>query len=108
MRQVFASNKKKGALSDQLDSVCSKNAELDAIRRYWRHRASAFWATHPHYRICDGCGNPNVPSGTGYVWGSDLYCDECGAKALINAADKNLREWFSVELPKALNFVKRK
>jgi hypothetical protein len=65
--------------------------DVEAIRRYWRALAVAWWQTETRQQaICDRC-NDTVQRGEGYVDGSELRCDKCVRDGLLKEGLEKLR-----------------
>ncbi|KIL62619.1 hypothetical protein M378DRAFT_751599 [Amanita muscaria Koide BX008] len=84
-------------------------ADVDAIRRYWRHLAQQWWSnnTSSSTPLCDAC-NDYVSQAKTYLIGGRLECERCTDKELVDGLNKLRRDPFyfgDMELQKARSFV---
>lgn len=83
-------------------------ADVDAIRRYWGHRAELWWSnTDKTTAICDCCNNLISKDGT-YLIDNSLECESCTAKQLADGVNQLRRNPFyygATELQKARSFA---
>lgn len=66
-----------------VDRDAITQADVQAIRDYWRHLAKSWWENETRSSaICDWC-NAAVERDEGYLSGSSLVCTDCMAKDLL-------------------------
>jgi len=89
-----------------------RQADVDAIRRYWRQLAKLWWSnTRKSTAICDSCNDLVSNMETTYFIGVDgnrLECEDCTDKQLADGVDKLRRNPFyygATELQKARSFA---
>jgi hypothetical protein len=69
-------------------------ADVDAIRRYWRHSAKQWWSnTSRSTAICDGCNN-DVSQARTYLIGGRLECEHCTDEQLVDGLNELRRNPF--------------
>ncbi len=67
-------------------------ADIEAIRRYWRELARSWWQSEQHSQaICDRCNN-DIARGQGYLSGTSLICENCVRKGLMSEGLEKLRD----------------
>lgn len=66
-------------------------ADIEAIRRYWRELAQAWRKSQQRSQgICNDC-NDDIAQGQGYLFGTDLICENCVRKGLLTEGLESLR-----------------
>jgi len=82
-------------------------ADVDAIHRYWRHRAIMWWYNaNRSTAICDGC-NDDVGEAETYLISGNLECGHCTDKHLADGLNKlrhNPHHFGAMELQKARSY----
>ena len=83
-------------------------ADVDAIRRYWRHLAEQWWSNNGRSTaICDCCNDSVSQAGT-YFIDNNLECERCTDKQLADGVNELRRNPFyygATELQKARAFA---
>jgi len=90
------------------DPSSISQADVDAIRQYWRHRSEQWWSnTGKSTAICDGCNNYISQAGT-YLIGGHLECERCTDEQLadgLNKLRRNPHYFGATELQVARTFA---
>jgi hypothetical protein len=83
-------------------------ADVDAIRRYWRHLSGQWWHdTSSSAAICDHCSN-YVSQAETYLIGGHLECERCTDEQLADGLNKlqgDPHYFGTMELQKARSFA---
>jgi len=97
-------------LTYQRESSSINQADVDAIRLYWRILAVVWWRKDASRStaICDGCNDLVGPAEESYLIGNNLECKRCTDKNLADGLNKLRRDphyFGATELQKARSFA---